>query len=107
MKQPNSFVEILEFLVAPEHQTAFIEADQKVWTTGLAKYLAFDRKEVWVSTEKPELVVCVIYWHSRSGWKEIDPQSLLELNSAFDRAFVYPYKLIGEKEYQKISDSLP
>ncbi len=107
MEQPNSFVEILEFLVAPEHQTAFIETDKNIWTAGLAKYPAFDRKEVWVSAEQPEVVTCVIYWHSRSGWKEIDPQSLLELNAAFDRAFLHPYQLIGEKEYQKISDSLP
>jgi uncharacterized protein (TIGR03792 family) len=102
MKQPSSFVEILEFLVAPEQQMAFIEADQKIWTAGLAKYPAFDHKEVWISDEQPELVICVIYWHNRSGWKEINPQDLLELGKAFDRAFPYPYKLVNEKEYQKI-----
>jgi uncharacterized protein (TIGR03792 family) len=102
MKQPNSFVEILEFLVAPEQQTAFIAADQAVWTAGLAGYPAFDRKEVWVSAEQPELVTCVIYWRDRSGWKEIVNQDLVELGQAFDRAFPYPYKLVGEKEYQKI-----
>jgi uncharacterized protein (TIGR03792 family) len=102
MQQPNSFVEILEFLVAPEQQRAFIEADKKVWTVGLAKYPAFDRKEVWVSAEQPDLVICVIYWHNRSGWKEINPQDLVELGEAFDRAFPYAYKLVKEKEYQKI-----
>jgi uncharacterized protein (TIGR03792 family) len=104
MEQPNSFVEILEFLVAPEQQIAFIEADTKIWTAGLAKYPAFDRKEIWVSAEQPELVICVIYWHNRSGWKEISPQDLLELGEAFDQAFLYPYQLVKEKEYRKISD---
>ncbi len=102
MKQPSSFVEILEFLVAPEQQMAFIAADKKIWTAGLAAYPAFDRKEVWLSSEQPDLVICVIYWHDRSGWKEINSQDLLELNAAFDRAFPYPYQLVKEKEYQKI-----
>jgi uncharacterized protein (TIGR03792 family) len=102
MKQPNSFVEILEFLVAPEQQMAFIEADKKIWTAGLAKYAAFDRKEVWINGEQPELVTCVIYWHDRTGWKAISSQELLELGKLFDRVFPYPYKLIGEREYQKI-----
>ena len=102
MKQPSSFVEILEFLVAPEQQMAFIEADQEVWTVGLAEYPAFDYKEVWVSAEQPDLVICVIYWHSRSGWKAIAEQELQELGMAFDRAFPYPYKLVKEKEYRKI-----
>jgi uncharacterized protein (TIGR03792 family) len=104
MKQPNSFVEILEFQVAPEQQMAFIEADRIVWTAGLAKYPAFDRKEIWVG-EQPGLITCVIYWRDRSGWKEIDPQNLLELDKAFNQAFPYPYQLVTEKEYQKISDS--
>jgi uncharacterized protein (TIGR03792 family) len=102
MNQPSSFVEILEFLVAPEQQMAFIEVDRKIWTVGLAKYPAFDRKEIWVSAEQPDLVISVIYWHDRSGWKEINPQDLLELDEAFDRAFSYPYKLVKEKEYQRI-----
>jgi uncharacterized protein (TIGR03792 family) len=102
MNQPNSFVEILEFLVAPEQQAAFIAVDQAVWTAGLAKYPAFDRKEVWVSAKQPELVTCVIYWHNRSGWKEIADQDLVELGQAFDRAFPFSYQLVGEKEYQKL-----
>lgn len=102
MKQPNSFVEILEFLVAPERQKAFIAADQAIWTIGLNNYSAFDRKEIWVSAEQPELVTCVIYWHDRSDWKEIADQDLVELGQAFDRAFPHPYQLVGEKEYQKI-----
>jgi uncharacterized protein (TIGR03792 family) len=101
MKQPSSFVEILEFLVAPEQQKAFIEADQKIWTAGLAKYPAFDCKEVWSSTEQPELVTFVIYWRDRSGWKKIADQDLVELGKEFNQAFPYPYKLVGEKEYQK------
>jgi uncharacterized protein (TIGR03792 family) len=102
MKQPNSFVEILEFRVAPEQHMAFIEADRAIWTTGLSWYPAFERKEVWISSEQPELVTCVIYWRDRSGWKAIAEQDLLELGKAFDRAFPYPYKLVGEKEYQTI-----
>ncbi len=102
MKQPNSFVEILEFLVAPEQQMAFIEADKKIWTAGLASYAAFDRKEVWISAEQPELVTCVIYWHDRSDWKAISAQELMELGKMFARVFPHPYKLIGEREYQKI-----
>jgi uncharacterized protein (TIGR03792 family) len=102
MKQTNSFIEILEFRVDPEQQMAFIEADRAVWTTGLAKYPAFDRKEIWVSAEQPGLITCIIHWHDRSGWKEIPPEALRELGKTFDRAFPYPYKLVGEKEYQKI-----
>ena len=102
MQQPSSFVEILEFLVAPAQQRAFIEADQKVWTTGLAKYPAFDYKEIWISATQPGLVICVIYWRDRSGWKAISEQELQELSLAFDRAFSYPYKLVKEKEYLKI-----
>jgi uncharacterized protein (TIGR03792 family) len=102
MNQPSSFVEILEFLVAPQQQTAFIEADRAIWTTGLAQYPAFDRKEVWVSAKQPDLVTCVIYWHDRSGWKAIADQELIELGKAFDRAFPFSYQLVGEKEYQKL-----
>jgi uncharacterized protein (TIGR03792 family) len=101
MNQPSSFVEILEFLVAPEHQEAFIAADRAIWSAGLASYPAFERKEIWISIESPQLVTCVIYWRDRSGWKEIAPQYLLELQMVFDRAFPYPYKLVGEREYQK------
>jgi uncharacterized protein (TIGR03792 family) len=102
MNQPNSFVEILEFRVAPEQHRAFIEADRAVWTVGLAKYPAFDRKEIWISAQQLDLVTCVIYWHDRSGWKKIPAQDLAELGMAFDRAFSHPYDLIGEKEHQKI-----
>jgi uncharacterized protein (TIGR03792 family) len=102
MHQPNSFVEILEFRVAPEHQTAFIEADRAVWTAGLAKYPAFDRKEIWFGQDA-ELVTCVIYWRDRVGWKAISEQELLELGQEFDRVFPYLYTLVGEREYQKIS----
>jgi uncharacterized protein (TIGR03792 family) len=102
MKQPNSFIEILEFRVAPEQQAAFIEADRAIWTAGLSWYPAFERKEVWISAEQPELVTCVIYWRDRSAWKAIAEKDLLELGKAFDRAFSHPYKLVGEKEYQKI-----
>jgi uncharacterized protein (TIGR03792 family) len=102
MHQPNSFVEILEFRVAPEQQAAFIEADQTVWTVGLAKYPAFERKEIWLDQDA-EIVTCVIYWRDRSGWKAIPEQELLKLGQEFDRVFPYLYTLVGEREYQTIA----
>jgi uncharacterized protein (TIGR03792 family) len=103
MHQPNSFVEILEFRVAPEQQAAFIEADRVVWGVGLARYPAFEHKETWISAEHPELVTCVIYWRNRSEWKAISEQELLELGQEFDRVFPYLYTLVGEREYQTIA----
>jgi uncharacterized protein (TIGR03792 family) len=102
MHQPNSFVEILEFRVAPEQQAAFIEADRAVWTVGLAKYPAFERKEIWLGQDA-ELVTYVIYWRDRSGWKAIPEQELQELRKEFDQVFPYVYTLIGEREYQTIA----
>jgi uncharacterized protein (TIGR03792 family) len=104
MHQPNSFVEILEFRVAPEQQAAFIEADRAVWTAGLAKYPAFERKEIWLD-QGAELVTCVIYWRDRSEWKAISEKELIDLGQEFDRVFPYLYTLVGEREYQTITST--
>jgi hypothetical protein len=68
----------------------------------MAKYVAFERKEVWLDVQRPELVIGVIYWRDRVGWKAISEQELAELGKEFDRVFPHPYILVGEREHQKV-----
>lgn len=70
-------IEWLKFQVPEALRERFIQVDEAVWTTALAKYPGFMGKEVWLSTEQPDEIVFVIQWASLEAWKSI-PENVLQ-----------------------------
>jgi uncharacterized protein (TIGR03792 family) len=77
-------IEWLRYRVLTEFQTAFLEADARLWTATLAAQPGFLSKESWLEPAEPQAITLVIRWASMTDWKSI-PVSVLE---ATDRAFV-------------------
>lgn len=94
-------IEWLKFQVSEILRETFIQKDEEIWTTALAKYPGFMGKEVWITMDKPDEVVCVIQWESLDAWKSI-PADVLE---ATDKAFSQQmgegtYKIVESNAYQ-------
>jgi uncharacterized protein (TIGR03792 family) len=102
--QPNdnyqeAAIELLEFWVAPADRADFLAIDLEIWTTALSKYPAFQRKEIWLDPQQPEMVTIIIYWSSRQGWKDIPTELLAALAEEFEQKFSRPYQLVREREF--------
>lgn len=76
-------VEWKRMRVRPELRRRFLEADEAVWTAGLAREPGFLGKEVWLDEDEPGELVLVIRWASDEDWKGI-PAGRLE---ALERRF--------------------
>jgi uncharacterized protein (TIGR03792 family) len=70
--------------VPSEFQSAFLEADARVWAASLEVQPGFLSKESWLEPNESQTITLVIRWASLADWKSI-PVSVVE---ATDRAFV-------------------
>jgi uncharacterized protein (TIGR03792 family) len=77
-------IEWLRYRVPTEFQTAFLEADARLWTQTLAAQPGFLGKESWLEPADAQTLTLVIRWASLAEWKSI-PVSVLE---TADRAFI-------------------
>ncbi|MDX2230847.1 MAG: TIGR03792 family protein [Leptolyngbyaceae cyanobacterium bins.349] len=103
-------IEWLKFEVAETLREAFIQKDEEIWTAALANYAGFKGKEVWLTADKLDEVVCVIQWETLDAWKSIPADVLEATEQAFSQAMGKDnYQLIEAKAYQlrKFARSLP
>lgn len=93
-------IEWLKIKVPPELREAYIQKDEEIWTTALAKFPGFVGKEVWINPQEPSEVVLVIRWTSREAWKAIPTDSLQETEKRFAAAMPGDYPFLEQGEYQ-------
>jgi uncharacterized protein (TIGR03792 family) len=93
-------IEWLTFAVTPEHRETFIRIDYDIWTAALSQYPGFISKEVWISPDLADQVVCMIRWQTREQWKAIPQAELDRIEQQFDTAFGHTYRIIDAREYQ-------
>ena len=94
-------IEWLKFQVTGVSRETYVQKDEEIWTTALAKYPGFMGKEVWISPHNPEEIVFVIQWKSRKAWHSIPESELAEIEKRFDDVIgKHNYKLVEEGEYQ-------
>lgn len=94
-------IEWLKFQVPEALRESFIQIDEEIWTTALAKYPGFMGKEVWLSMEAPDQVVCVIQWERMDAWKSIPADVLEATEQQFAQKMgANSYKLIETGAYQ-------
>jgi uncharacterized protein (TIGR03792 family) len=93
-------IEWLTFAVAPGHRETFIRIDYDIWTAALSQYPGFISKEVWISPDLADQVVCMIRWQTREQWKAIPQAELDRIEQQFDTAFGHTYRIIDAREYQ-------
>ncbi|NET37091.1 MAG: TIGR03792 family protein [Cyanothece sp. SIO1E1] len=93
-------IEWLKFKVAPEAREKFVQKDDEIWTTALAKYPGFLSKEVWISPDDPTDVSLVIRWASREQWFSIPAADLEQVEQQFNRALDGNYEMVEAREYQ-------
>jgi len=94
-------IEWLKFQVPEALRETFIQHDEAIWTRALAKYPGFMGKEVWLTADNPNEVICVIQWANMDAWKSV-PADILE---ATEKQFSTQmgeqnYKLVESNAYQ-------
>jgi uncharacterized protein (TIGR03792 family) len=93
-------IELLKFQVPLSEQQDYIQTDAVIWTTALAKYPGFLRKEIWISDEIPEELTIVIHWQTREQWKAIPLNDLSRIDANFVQALGKSYPIMASQEYQ-------
>jgi uncharacterized protein (TIGR03792 family) len=88
-------VEELTLAVAASDLDGFLAADERIWTAFLARQAGFVRKEVWVSSDRPDTVVIIVWWQSRELWKAITDEQV----AAVDREMGEWYREPMVREY--------
>lgn len=100
------YIEWLKFRVQPELRSQFIQLDQQIWTTFIAKSPAFVSKEIWLNPDQPNEVITLIHWSDREQWKAIPAADVDRVEQSFRMAFgADSYELIEAQEYQIASSS--
>jgi uncharacterized protein (TIGR03792 family) len=94
-------IEWLKFQVPEALRETFIQQDEAIWTAALAQYPGFMGKEVWLTVDNPNEVVCVIQWASWDAWKSI-PVAVLDATEQQFSAQMgeQNYKLVESTAYQ-------
>lgn len=94
-------VEWLKFKVNPQSREKFIQKDEEIWTSVVAKYPGFLGKEVWIDPEDPEEIIIVIRWASREQWKSVPQEILAETEGRFAQEMGGDaYEMLEAGEYQ-------
>lgn len=94
-------IEWLKFQVAESLRETFVQQDEAIWTAALAQYPGFRGKEVWLTADQPDEVVCVIQWESFAAWKSIPVEVLEATEQEFSRQMGGDtYKLLESQAYQ-------
>jgi uncharacterized protein (TIGR03792 family) len=74
-------VEELRFRPAAEDLEQFLLRDHEVWTRFLTAQPGFVRKQVWLSTDRSE-VVMQIWWEDLESWKAVLPETVATIEEA-------------------------
>lgn len=107
-------VEHLVFQVKPERLEEWLALDHELWTVGESQaWPGMVRKEVWLNSQVPGEVHCLIYWSDYQLWMGIDPvwlaaneERFAERFGAADYRFVRGDHEAGNQCY-KISEANP
>ncbi len=94
-------IEWLKFRVPETLRETFIQQDEAIWTTALAQYPGFMGKEVWLTADNPNEVVCVIQWADMAAWKSIPADVLEATEQQFSTQMgADNYELVEAQAYQ-------
>lgn len=77
-------IEWLKFRVVPELRERFVQKDDEIWTRFLSQYPGFLGKEIWISPENTDEVICVIRWASFEQWQAIPSEDLQAIDQRFN-----------------------
>lgn len=93
-------IELLKFKMNPAVREKFIQKDEEIWTTALAKYSGFLGKEVWINPNNESEVAIVVQWETREQWKSIPQKDLDVIEGKFDSSLEFTYEMVESSEYQ-------
>ncbi len=94
-------IEWLKFQVSEELRETFIQKDEAIWTTTLAKHPGFLGKQVWINAHKADEVILVIHWANVHAWKSIPPNVLEATEKRFaEQMGAGTYKIVEAAEHQ-------
>ncbi len=94
-------IEWLKVQVIPELREKYIQKDEEIWTSTLAKYPGYLGKQVWIDSQANDKVVLVIHWADREAWKSVPAAELEATERRFAQAVGQgTYKIIEAGEYQ-------
>lgn len=94
-------IEWLQFKVSPEYREKFVQKDQEIWTTTLARFPCFLGKEVWINPEVPDEVILVARWRTYEEWQSLPRPPLEEAERKFAEAMgANTYELMKLSSYQ-------
>ena len=93
--------------VHPELRQRFLEADEAVWTAGLAREEGFLGKEVWLDRRQPGEVVLVIRWRSERAWKGVPDERLEELKRQFEERLPEGHEVVEIRAFEVERDGDP
>lgn len=95
-------VELLKVLVDPSLQVKYLELDRQIWTSLLASYPGFIKKEIWKNPNLPNEICIVIYWKSKEQWQQIPLEVLEQTDARFFAAFVEKVAIVESLEYEVV-----
>ena len=78
----------------PAMVNTFIQLDELIWTTALAKYPGFISKEVWINREVPGDVHTILIWETMEAWKSIPIEALKVIDRQFTETFSHPFAIV-------------
>lgn len=94
-------IEWLNITVQADLREQFVQQDEEIWTSVLARYPGFLGKEVWISPDDLSNVVFVIRWNSFEDWQAIPQEVLDETEAQFREAMGGDtYEITVSKRFQ-------
>ena len=93
-------IELLKVLVEPTLQAQYIELDRQIWTSLLASYPGFVKKEVWKNPNLPDEICFVIHWKSKEQWERIPLEVLEQTDARLSAAFGRVVPIVESLEYE-------
>lgn len=99
-------IEWLQFRVDEAAIDEFVERDRAIWTTALAQYPGFAKKEVWTNPDTPGEIICVIHWETVEQWKSIPVSALESIEAEFQAEMGNRYELLEVRTYEQRADGI-
>jgi uncharacterized protein (TIGR03792 family) len=93
-------IEWLRYHVPTEFQTAFLEADARIWTVTLEAQPGFLSKESWLEPADLQTITLVIRWASLADWKSISAAVLKEADREFVLTLRRKFEMLEARTFE-------
>jgi uncharacterized protein (TIGR03792 family) len=93
-------IEWLRYCVPTKLQTAFLEADARIWTPMLETQTGFLGKESWLEPADTQTLTLVIRWASLADWKSIPVSMLEEADRTFVAALGRKFEMLESRTFE-------